>query len=83
MVKFNCISWQKISDNYLYILNENNEEEITLGGLSVYIWDLFIKNCAKEDIVKKIYDEYEVEENQIVNDLEEFILALRGVDMYE
>ena len=60
-----------ISSNGLFVLNE-------LGG---FLWDLLPQAAGVEDLVSAVLQEYDVDEATARADIEEFLAALRQMEI--
>lgn len=54
---------------------------ITINELGKFIWENLESSENEEDLLHKILEEYEVEENVAKEDLDEFLDKLRQVDI--
>ena len=52
---------------------------LTLNESGAFIWQLLEKGLSKEDIVKSILSEYEVEESVVLGDVDNVILKLKEI----
>lgn len=79
----------KISENYVlkevvgeYIIVPIGENCVDLSGMTTvnetgaYIWELLGKGCDKDEILKNLLNEYDVEEIEAARDVEDFISKL-------
>ncbi|MBR1762493.1 MAG: PqqD family protein [Eubacterium sp.] len=56
---------------------------ITLNESGAFYWDCFQKDISIDEAVKKVLDEYEVEEERARKDVERFVSMLRENDLIE
>lgn len=54
---------------------------ITLNEVGAFIWRLLENDTTKEEIVSKMLEEYDVEKAVAENDVEEYIVKLRGAEL--
>ncbi|MDO4300479.1 MAG: PqqD family protein [Clostridia bacterium] len=54
---------------------------ITLNEVGAFIWKLLENDITKEEILKKMLEEYEVEKAVAEKDIEEYISSLRGAEL--
>ncbi len=54
---------------------------ITLNEVGAFIWRLLEKDIAKEEIVSRMLDEYDVDRTVAEQDVEEYIAELRGAEL--
>lgn len=66
------ISWQLIGE-CIYIFNEHNKTVIKLEDISTIIWKNLIYNKTPDEIAQIITKEYEVEQEEVIGDINEFI----------
>ena len=73
-ITFN-IAWQReLVNDFVYIYNLNKNEFILLENMSKDIWMMLIEEKRNiNDIVLRIYDEYDIELNVLEKDIEDFI----------
>jgi len=56
---------------------------ITLNEIGVFIWNRLQDECGREQILKEILDEYEINEEQAKRDLNEFIQQLEEAHLIQ
>lgn len=66
------ISWQRIGD-YIYIINERNKTVIKFEDVSIIIWENLICHKTPKEIAQIIINEYDVEQEEVEEDIIEFI----------
>ena len=56
---------------------------IKLNETGRIIWDMLSEGKDKEDIVKRITDEYDIDSKTVTGDVESFINTLQGANILE
>ena len=56
---------------------------IKLNETGRIIWDMLSEGCEKADIVKRITEEYEIDEQTVEADVDAFINTLQGANILE
>lgn len=54
---------------------------ITLNDTGAFLWNCFQKDITKEDALKMVCNEYEVESEKARKDIEKFVLLLEENDL--
>ena len=49
---------------------------ITVNEIGAFLWNLLLEDVTKEDLVAKVLDEYEVDEETAREDIQEFLDTL-------
>lgn len=65
------VSWQRIADR-VYIIDENSNSIIRIEDVAADIWVLLSKNLNRKEIVKRICCRYQVEEQVVKDDVDNF-----------
>ena len=65
------------------LLDLNNEQYIGLDPVATRIWQLLTENGDVEDVVKKMLQEYDVDEARLYKDLASFIADLSSQGLVE
>lgn len=56
---------------------------ITLNEMGAFLWKQMEKECTKEDILKAVLSEYEVEEERALAEIEKFIKRVKEENFVE
>ncbi len=71
---------KNIADNYVVVsVGEGNVDfnsMITTNETGAFLWEIIEKGATKEDLVKAVLAEYDVEEAIVIADVERFIQKL-------
>lgn len=82
-----CFILQQIDDNYVVVPTDEGLLEvgamITLNDTSALIWQELEKGESIENIVKKITDEYNIDKQTALQDVNEFINILKEKNFLE
>lgn len=49
---------------------------LTMNEVGAFIWEAIDTNCSFDDLVNRVYKEYDVEKNVIVTDVRQFLEKL-------
>ena len=56
---------------------------LTLNDTGVFLWNLLKNHITKEEMLKKMLEEYDVEENIASTDIDNFLIKLRDAKILE
>lgn len=56
---------------------------LTLNDTGVFFWNLLQKETTKEDMLKAVLSEYDVDEETVVSDIDNFIKKLQDAKLLE
>lgn len=56
---------------------------LTLNDTGVFLWNLLKNHTTKEEMLKKMLEEYDVEENIASTDIDNFLIKLRDAKILE
>lgn len=56
---------------------------LTLNDTGVFLWNLLKNHTTKEEMLKKMLEEYDVEENIASTDIDIFLIKLRDAKILE
>lgn len=65
------------------ILNLENETYYSLNGIAVRIWELLKATASVEQTLKKMLEEYDVDEPVLRRDLESFVDTLQKASLIQ
>ena len=61
----------------------NGNSLMTLKGIGAYIYQILVNGATEEEIVSKVLNDYDVDEQTAKHDVRAFIDKLRSLDMLE
>lgn len=68
---------RNVADNYVVVPMgkeaANFNGMITLNETGAFMWKCLEKGCTKEELVAKVLEEYEAEEEQVIQSVERFV----------
>lgn len=56
---------------------------ISLNSVGAFLWEKLETGCTKEDLLKAVLDEYDIDEATAKTDIDEFTEKLKGADLIE
>ena len=56
---------------------------ITTNEVGAFLWEQLQDEISKEELLKRLLDEFETESNVALNDIEEFLEQMRRLDVLE
>ncbi len=56
---------------------------IKLSESGAFLWNILTKGAEREELVKRMLDEYEVDEATAAADIDRFLEKLKGADLLE
>lgn len=68
---------RNVADNYVVVPMGKEAADfngmITLNETGAFMWGCLEKGCTKEELVAKVLEEYEAEEEQVIQSVERFV----------
>lgn len=68
---------RNVADNYVVVPMGKEAADfngmITLNETGAFMWKCLEKGCTKEELVAKVLEEYEAEEEQVIQSVERFV----------
>ncbi len=69
------IPWRKLGDEGV-LVNRDQQKILVLNDVGTFIWRCLETPCALEELVQKVQEEYDVDEDTARRDVEEFLKML-------
>ena len=76
------VAWRTIVDKAL-LVNPKDSFIYPLNTVATRIWELMDGKTSTEDIIKRLYEEFEYEESAIGRDTMEFLEELKKANLIE
>lgn len=70
------VRWRKVAGEAV-IVDQSNAELIVLNTTGCRVWELLAQGFSSTDIARHIHQEFEVEQDQALADVEHCLLSLR------
>ncbi len=78
---------RNVADNYVVVPMGKEAADfngmITLNETGAFMWKCLEKGCTKEELVTKVLEEYEAEEEQVIQSVERFVKEIEENDFAE
>lgn len=78
---------RKIADSHIVVPIGNKINDfngmITLNESGAFFWDCLCEDITLDDLIKKVLDEYDIDEKTAKKDVENFINMLKENDLLE
>ena len=78
---------RNVADNYVVVPMGKEAADfngmITLNETGAFMWKCLEKGCTKDELVTKVLEEYEAEEEQVIQSVERFVKEIEENDFAE
>ncbi len=78
---------RKVADSYVVVpvnsMTINFNGIINLNETGAFLFELLQNGSERDELIKKLLDEYDVTEEKAANDVDDFVQKLKDVDILE